>query len=191
MNQKRLLTIIALAATGIVLAAVGILVVLVSATSGLPSALHSGIPSGLAERRAIPPTATARPTANPNVQLQALIAHGEAAAARATRLVYRVATVKGISRCIMEGRWVLDVDPENQVGHPYIAAPIEDDWRRAADAVTTALSLCPSSISLLWAAHDPRHPLAEWHTALIPSATAGGLDARGLQRYALLHETSL
>ncbi len=179
MNKTRLLRVAALTVGGVMFAAIVGLVVLVSATSGLPSP------------RTLPPAVMPRPSANPNVQLEALIANGEVGAARTTSLSYHVANMKAYTPCRADGRWTLDVNPESQVGHPYVAAPTHGDWSRAKEAIQTALSLCPTLISLVWVAHDPRHPLAEVHVAFVPVAKASFLDAASLKSFALMHQKAM
>jgi hypothetical protein len=93
--------------------------------------------------------------------------------------------------CGKNGRWSLDVNPEDVVGHPYPALPSARDWARAAAALSTAHSICPARVVLTWYGHDPAHPTSDAWTALLPTSMAAAIDGPTLRRYTLRHAQQL
>ena len=127
--------------------------------------------------------------ASPNDQVQVSISEVHNSAAAQTGLAYEDAAHPQArdAGCGKNGRWSLDVNPEDVVGHPYAALPSARDWARAAAAISTAHSICPALVALTWYGHDPAHPTSDAWTALLPASLAAAIDGPALQRYALRH----
>jgi hypothetical protein len=127
--------------------------------------------------------------ASPNDQVQVSISEVHNSAAAQTGLAYEDAAHPQArdAGCGKNGRWSLDVNPEDVVGHPYAALPSAREWARAAAAISTARSICPARVVLTWYGHDPVHPTSDAWTALLPASRAGAIDGPTLQRYALRH----
>jgi hypothetical protein len=129
--------------------------------------------------------------ASPNDQVQVSISEVHNSAAAQTGLAYVDAAhpqpQAHDAGCGKNGRWSLDVNPEDVVGHPYAALPRARDWARAAAAISTAHSICPARVVLTWYGHDPAHPTSDAWTALLPASLAAALDGPTLQRYTLRH----
>ena len=127
--------------------------------------------------------------ASPNDQVQVGISERHDSAAAQTGLAYEDAAHPQArdAGCGTNGRWSLDVNPEDVVGHPYAALPSARDWERAAAALSTARSICPARVVLTWYGHDPAHPTSDAWTALLPASLAAAIDGPALQRYALRH----
>jgi hypothetical protein len=88
--------------------------------------------------------------ASPNDQVQAGVSRGHASAAAQTGLAYEDAAQPQArdAGCGKNGRWPLDVNPEDVVGHPYAAMPRVRDWSCTAAAISTARSICPATVVL-------------------------------------------
>jgi hypothetical protein len=127
--------------------------------------------------------------ASPNDQVQVSISEVHNNAAAQTGLAYEDAAQPQArdAGCAKNGRWSLDVNPENVVGHPYAALPSAQDWARAGAAISTAHSICPARVVLRWYGHDPAHPTSDTWTALLPASLAAAIDGPALRRYALQH----
>jgi hypothetical protein len=127
--------------------------------------------------------------ASPNDQVQVGIFERHDSAAAQTGLAYEDAAHPQArdAGCGKNGRWLLDVNPEDVVGHPYAAMPRARDWSRAATAISTARSICPARVVLTWYGHDPAHPTSDAWTALLPASRAGAIDGPTLRRYAVRH----
>lgn len=166
---RRVLVRLGLIVGAVLVAAVIGLAILVLATSGVR----------------LPPPVT---VADPNSQVQTGQSSTVSEAVFATNLFYAgsTKTSSGMIRCVPSGRWTLDVNPEDVVGHPYVAAPGRHDWARAARAVNAALGICQAPVTLSWLAHDRAHPSSDQWTAILP-ASMSSLDGVALQRYALAH----
>jgi hypothetical protein len=127
--------------------------------------------------------------ASPNDQVQVAISEGQDSAAAQTDLAYENAAHSQAREagCAKNGRWSLDVNPEDVVGHPYAALASARDWARAAAALSTARSICPARVVLTWYGHDPAHPTSDTWTALLPASLAAAVDGPTLRRYTLRH----
>jgi hypothetical protein len=127
--------------------------------------------------------------ASPNDQVQVSISEVHNSAAAQTGLAYEDAAQPQArdAGCGQNGRWSLDVNPEDVVGHPYAALPSARDWTRAAAAISTARSICPALVVLTWYGHDPAHPTSDAWTALLPASLAAAIDGPTLRHYALRH----
>jgi hypothetical protein len=127
--------------------------------------------------------------ASPNDQVQVAISEGQDSAAAQTDLAYEDAAQPQArdAGCGKDGRWSLDVNPEDVVGHPYAALPSARDWARAAAALSTARSICPARVVLTWYGHDPAHPTSDTWTALLPASLAAAIDGPTLRSYTLRH----
>ena len=127
--------------------------------------------------------------ASPNDQVQVGISERHDSAAAQTGLAYEDAAHPQArdAGCGKNGRWSLDVNPEDVVGHPYAALPSVRDWSRAAAAISTARSICPALVVLTWYGHDPAHPTSDTWTALLPASLAATIKGPALRRYALQH----
>jgi hypothetical protein len=127
--------------------------------------------------------------ASPNDQVQVGISERHDSAAAQTGLAYEnpAQPQARAAGCEKNGRWSLDVNPEDVVGHPYAALPRARDWARAAAAISTAHSICPALVVLRWYGHDPAHPTSDAWTALLPASLAAAIDGPALRRYALRH----
>jgi hypothetical protein len=131
--------------------------------------------------------------ASPNDQVQVGIAERHDRAAAQTGLAYENAAQPQArdAGCAKNGRWSLDVNPVDVVGHPYAAMPSARDWSRAAAALSTARSICPALVVLTWYGHDPAHPTSDTWTALLPASLAAAIDGPTLRRYTLRHAQQL
>jgi hypothetical protein len=131
--------------------------------------------------------------ASPNDQVQVSISEVPNSAAAQTGLAYEDAAHPQArdAGCGKNGRWSLDVNPEDVVGHPYPALPSARDWARAAAALSTAHSICPARVVLTWYGHDPAHPTSDAWTALLPTSMAAAIDGPTLRRYTLRHAQQL
>jgi hypothetical protein len=131
--------------------------------------------------------------ASPNDQVQVSISEVHNSAAAQTGLAYEDAAQPQArdAGCGKNGRWSLDVNPEDVAGHPYAALPSPRDWARAAAALSTARSICPARVVLTWYGHDPAHPTSDAWTALLPASMAAAIDSPTLRRYALRHAQQL
>lgn len=159
---------------GVVVAAVVIaLVVTISATSA-PELLPPPLP-----------TATAGPIAAPNDQAGADAANNSGTAA----LSYGNAAQPHVPNppCGPHGRWLIDVNPQDVIGHPYAPMPNARDWDRAMRIIQRAYSICSAGITLTWVGHDAAHPLSDRWTAPLSSSATAALDGPSLRRYALRH----
>jgi hypothetical protein len=127
--------------------------------------------------------------ASPNDQVQVSISEVHNSAAAQTGLAYENAAQPQArdAGCGKNGRWSLDVNPEDVVGHPYAALPRARDWLRAAAAISTARSICLARVVLRWYGHDPAHPTSDAWTALLPASLAATINGPTLRRYALHH----
>ena len=127
--------------------------------------------------------------ASPNAQVQARVSAGRDSAAAQSGLAYENAAQPRAreASCGSKGRWSLDVNPEDVVGHPYPALPSTRDWSRAATAISTANAICPATVVLTWYGHDPAHPTSDTWTALLPAPVAAAIDGPTLRRYTLRH----
>jgi hypothetical protein len=127
--------------------------------------------------------------ASPNDQVQVSISEVHNGAAAQTGLAYEDAAHPQArdAGCGTNGRWSLDVNPEDVVGHPYAALPSARDWARAAAALSTARSICPALVVLTWYGHDPAHPTSDTWRALVPASLAAAIDGPTLWRYTLRH----
>ena len=127
--------------------------------------------------------------ASPNDQVQVSISEVHNSAAAQTGLAYEDAAHPQArdAGCGKNGRWSLDVNPEDVVGHPYAALPSAREWARAAAAISTAHSICPALVVLTWYGHDPGHPPSDTWTALLPASLAATIDGPTLRRYTRHH----
>lgn len=167
---RRALIRLAIAAGGLVVVLVVALVVVVIATSA-PE---------------LPPPRT---VASPNAQTQTLISAGQGDGLAQTDLAYEDTAHPDAAdpTCGAHGRWSLDVNPEDVVGHPYAVPPSARDWARASAAAITANSICPAGVMLTWVGHDRAHPASDRWVALLPLPFAANLDGPALRRFALRH----
>ncbi len=174
--MRRYLTRLWLVAAGLVVLATLSLTVLIVGTSQPP------LPPVL-------PTATARPSADPNLQVLAVMNSGNHAAWAAVRLHFEGSTSNGNQGelCASGGRWSLEINPEDIAGHPYSSLPSMADWRRAAQIVAEAASICQAPLDLDWVGHDPRRPWSDRWSAHLPPEQARWLDGASLRAYALQH----
>jgi len=168
-----------------VAAALVVLAIVISTTSALPS-MPAPLPTVAPE---LLPTATPELTADPNTQAQAQMASGVISAA--TDLSYSDAPglapgAAGV-QCRSGGRWSVEVDPENMVGHPYPVPPKGQNWMRVVQAMRVAQSICSAPVLVSWVAHDPRRPATDNWTVLLSADIAVNIDGPTLQRYALHH----
>jgi len=168
-----------------VAAALVVLAMVISTTSALPS-MPAPLPTVAPERL---PTATPELTVDPNTQAQAQMASGVISAA--TDLSYSGAP--GLAPgavgapCRSGGRWSVEVDPENMVGHPYSAPPNGQDWMRVVRAMRVAQSICSVPVLVSWVAHNPHRPATDNWTILLSADIAANINGPTLQRYALRH----
>ena len=127
--------------------------------------------------------------ASPNDQVQVGMSERHDSAAAQTDLAYEDAAHPQArdAGCRKNGRWSLDVNPEDVVGHPYAVLPSAPDWSRAAAAISTARSICPALVVLTWYGHDPAHPTSDTWTAPLPASLAAAIDGPTLRRYTLRH----
>src|SRR5207237_972641 len=127
--------------------------------------------------------------ASTNAQVQIRVSAGHDSAAAQTDLAYADTAQPGArdASCGNNGRWSLDVNPEDVVGHPYASMPGARDWARATAAIGTANSICPAAVVLTWYGHDRAHPASDTWTALLPASVAAGSDGPTLRRYVLRH----
>ena len=127
--------------------------------------------------------------ASPNDQVQVGMSERHDSAAAQTDLAYEDAAHPQArdAGCGKNGRWSLDVNPEDVVGHPYAALPNARDWARAVAVLSTAHSICPARVVLTWYGHDPAHPTSDTWTALLPASLAATIKGPALRRYALQH----
>jgi hypothetical protein len=166
LEARRWLIRLSMAATALIVLCIAGLAVLIVATSG-PEIL----------------------VASPNDQVQVGISEGHDSAAAQTGLAYENPAQPQArdAGCGSNGRWSLDVNPEDVVGHPYAAMPSARDWSRAAAAINTAHSICPALVVLTWYGHDPAHPTSDTWTALLPASMAAAINGPTLRRYTLHH----
>jgi len=140
---------------------------------------------------AIPGSISFRSAPNPNVQAQVQIVAGLLSATSLrytnTRSDRSAGSTQGSGGCSRAGQWSVDVDPENIIGHPYAASPSMQNWIRAAQAIATAQTICPVSVSISWFEHDLHYPATDSWTALLSPTGAIGIDGSSLWRYALRH----
>ncbi len=162
-----------------------VLTMVISTTSALPS-MPAPLPTATP---LMVPTAPPRLTADPNTQVQAQMASGVISAA--TNLSYSdgAGASPGAvgAQCRSGGRWSVEVDPENMVGHPYPVPPSGQDWMRVVRAMRVAQSICSAPVLVSWVAHDPQRPAGDSWTVLLSADTAVNVDSPALQRYALRH----
>ena len=127
--------------------------------------------------------------ASPNDQVQVGISERHDSAAAQTGLAYEDAAHPQArdAGCGKNGRWSLDVNAEDVVGHPYAAMPRARDWSRAAAAIGTAHAICPAAVVLTWYGRDPAHPTSDTWTALLPTSLAATINGPALRRYAVRH----
>jgi hypothetical protein len=174
--MQRILIRLWLAVAGLVALAILGVAVLVVSTSRPP------IPPVL-------PTATAPPSADPNLQVLAVLSSGAQVNWAGIHLHYEPSASNGdpSESCASGGRWSLEINPEDIVGHPYSSPPSMGDWRRAAEAVAEAVSICPAPLDLNWVGHDPRRPQSDRWSAALPPERVRWLDGASLRAYALQH----
>lgn len=140
----------------------------------------------------VPPKVPSLPV-QVNRQIALRIAEGRDYAAGETGVAYETAARQtGGIGCSPDGRWLLDVNPQDVIGRPYALSPTIADWARAAHVIHDDVDgLCAAPVVLTWVGHDPAHPTSDRWQALVSIDPSHPLAGSELQHDAMRSRVQL